>query len=98
MRKNSKGIVFYCGSSSNFDEILPFFDKIFLLKASKKVLRERLSMRTSNKFGRTAEVQKWIFSWKKEWEAHMKEKGAIVINASRLPRAIVKDIIKKVNN
>ena len=98
LRKNSKGIVSYCGSSSNFDEILPFFDKIFLLKTSVKVLRERLNTRTSNKFGRTAEVQKWVFGWKNWWEAHMKEKGAIVINASRPPQVIAKEIIKKSTN
>jgi len=65
------------------------------LKASQKVLRERLSPRTSDKLGRTAEVQKWIFSWKKWWEDQMKEKGAIAINANRPLREIAKDIIKK---
>lgn len=95
MRKNSKGIVFYCGTASNLDDLLPLFDKIFLLKVSSKVLRQRLSTRTSNDFGRTAEVQKWVFTWKKWWEDHMIEKGAITINASRSLRKIANDIIER---
>ena len=95
MRKNSKGIVFYCGTASNLDDLLPLFDKIFLLKVSQRQLRERLSTRTSNDFGRTTEVQKWVFSWKKWWENHMIEKGSIVIDASRSLREVVEDIIRR---
>ncbi len=95
IRKNPKGIVFYCGVASNLDDLLPLFDKIFLLKVSQKVLRERLGTRTSNDFGRTSEVQKWIFGWKKWWEDHMKEKGAIVIDASRSTSQIANDIITR---
>lgn len=95
MNKNSNGIVFYNGTASNLDDLLPLFDKIFLLKVSQKVLRGRLSTRKSNKFGRTAEVQEWLFSWKSWWENHIKEKGAIVIDASRSLREVATDIIKR---
>jgi len=95
MRKNSDGIVFYNGTASNLDDLLPLFDKIFLLKVSSKILRQRLSTRTSNDFGRTAEVQKWVFSWKKWWENHMIEKGAIIIDASRSLQEIANEIIEK---
>lgn len=95
IRKNSKGIVFYCGTAFNLDDLLPLFDKIFLLKVSQKVIRKRLSTRTSNGFGRTSEVQRWIFSWKKLWEDHMREKGAIVIDANRGLREIATDIVER---
>jgi dephospho-CoA kinase len=95
VHKNPKGIVFYCGVASNLDEILFLFDKIFLLKVSPKILRERLSTRKSNDFGRTSEVQKWIFSWKKWWEKHMQEKGAITINANRNLKELTNDILKR---
>ncbi len=95
MNKNSDGIVFYCGTASNLDDLRPLFDKMFLLKASQKILRERLSTRTSNDFGRTSEVQKWVFSWKTWWENHMKEKGVIVIDASRSLREIAENIIRR---
>lgn len=95
MRKNSKGIVFYCGTASNLDDLLLFFDKFFLLRVSQKILRERFSKRKSNDFGHTPEVQKWIFSWKKWWEDHMCEKGAIVIDADRGLREIATEIVKR---
>jgi len=96
LKKNPKGIVFYCGTASNLDDLLPLFDKVFLLKLKRKILSERLSNRTSNDFGRTSEVQKWIFSWKNWWERHMKEKGAIVINANQDIKKVIKEIIQKV--
>ena len=93
--KNSNGIVFYCGTASNLDDLLLLFDKIFLLKVSQNILRERLSTRTSNDFGRTAEVQKWVLSWKTWWENHLKDKGAIVIDASRSLREVAENIIRR---
>ncbi len=95
VRKNKKGIVFYCGTASNLDELLFLFDKIFLLKISTKILRKRLSTRKSNDFGRTPEVQEWILEWKDWWENHMHEKGAIVINANRDIQEIITDIVKR---
>ncbi|MBU3896592.1 MAG: AAA family ATPase [Nanoarchaeota archaeon] len=94
IKKNS-GLVFYCGIGSNTIDIIPFFDKVFLLKANRKNTCERLTKRTSNDFGRTAEVQKWIFTWKKWWEDKMIKRGAIVINANRDIKEITSNIIKR---
>jgi broad-specificity NMP kinase len=96
MRKNAKGIVFYCGTASNFDELLSLFDKIFLLKARKNTLRKRLSTRKSHSFGRTSEVQEWIFSWEKWWEDHMRGKGAIIVDANRDVQKIATDILERI--
>ena len=96
MSKNPKGIIFYCGTTSNLDDIIPMFDKIFLLKVDNEVLRKRLSKRTSNEFARTADIQEWVFSWKDWWEEHMIKKGAIVINANKNLKETINDIIKKV--
>jgi adenylate kinase family enzyme len=95
VRKNAKGIVFYCGTASNLDELLFLFDKIFLLKVSPEILRERLNTRKSNDFGRTPEVQEWVLEWKDWWENHMHEKGAININANRDLQEVVNNIVKR---
>jgi len=97
MLKNSKGIVFYCGIASNLDDLLPLFDRVFLLKASQKLIRERLTTRTNNDYGRTPEIQKWIFGWKKQWENRMIDKGAIVINAGLPLGEKAKIIIERSN-
>jgi len=95
VRKNAKGIVFYCGTAFNLDELLFLFDKIFLLKVNAEILRERLSTRKSNDYGRTSEVQEWIIEWKDWWENHMLEKGAIIIDANRNVQEITTDILKR---
>ena len=88
-------MVFYCGTASNLDELLYLFDKIFLLKVSPELLRKRLSTRKSYGFGRTSEIQEWIFSWKEWWENHMLEKGAITIDANRNCQEITNDIVER---
>ncbi|MBR9682062.1 MAG: AAA family ATPase [Candidatus Aenigmarchaeota archaeon] len=98
IRKNSKGIVFYSGLVSNLDELFPLFDEVILLKATQKTLSKRLTTRTSNDFGRTREVQEWIFAWKKWWEDKMIKEGAIVIDADQELDKVVADIIKKIES
>ena len=93
--KNAKGIVFYCGTASNLDELLFLFDKMFLLKVSPETIRERLSTRKSNNFGRTSKVQEWVLEWKDWWENHMIEKGVIIIDADRDIQEIITDIIER---
>ncbi|NIO44896.1 MAG: AAA family ATPase [Candidatus Aenigmarchaeota archaeon] len=89
-------VVFYCGTASNTDDLLTLFDKIILLKASKEIIRKRLSIRTSNDFGHTEEVQNWVFEWKEWWENHMVEKGAMTIDANHDLKEVVNDIVKKI--
>ena len=88
-------IVFYCGTASNTDELLPLFDKVFLLKASPETIRSRLGIRKSNDFGHTSEVQEWMLEWKDWWENHMRENGAIIIDANRDISEIITDILER---
>ena len=98
IKENSDSTVFYCGTTSNLDDMLPLFDKLFLLKVNQNILCERLSTRTSNDFAKTKEVQEWVFSWKSEWENHIKEKGAIIIDASKSIKEVTENIIREVHN
>ncbi len=88
-------LAFYCGSASNMDEILPFFDLVILLKVSPETMRHRLTMRRENDFGRTAEVQDWIMTWKDWWEDDMQKKGAAVVDGNRGLGQVVEELIKK---
>ena len=96
VNNSKKGIVFYCGTASNLDELLFLFDKIFLLKVNPETIRERLSTRKTNDFGRTSEVQDWVLEWKDWWEEHMIEKGAIIIDANQNIQEVTTDIIEKI--
>lgn len=90
------GPVFCCGIASNLDEITPLFDTVVLLIASPGVLQKRLSARRPGEFGRTKEIQDWLFSWKEGWENELKEKGAVVIDADGEPEKVTKDVLRAV--
>jgi len=96
--KKQTGTVFYEAVLSNFDELIPLFDKVFLLKISPKVLCQRLTDRTSNDFGRTKEVQDWVLEWKDKWESKMIKKGVIEIDATQKIEKVVDDILDKINS
>ena len=88
-------MVFYCGNASNLNDLLFLFDKIFLLKVGPKMLCERLSGRMPGAFGRMPKVQQWILSWKDCHENQLREKGAIVIDASQGLQEIAMDIVER---
>lgn len=96
LKKNNKGTVFYCGTASNMDNLLPFFDKIFLLKVSLEILKSRLSDRRSNWFARDPKIQEWMFGWKEQWEEEMKWKGAVYIDADQELSGVAEEVLKKI--
>lgn len=75
-------IAFYCGIPSNLNEILPMFSKIILLSVTNPdIIRQRLTNRTSNDFGKSKEVQEWVLAGKDKLEKELREKGAILVSA-----------------
>ena len=93
IKDNSDGIVFYCGVGLNMDEIVPLFDNVIMLTASNNTLRDRLSTRTSNDYGKTADVQDWIFSWKDWWEDSIKAYKPVIIDADKGLDEVVAEIV-----
>lgn len=95
---NLNNTLFYCGTASNIEDLLPLFDKVFLLTTTEEVLRKRLSKRKHGEFGSAGEVQNYVFSWKTWWEDLLIEKGAIKVNSDRKLDEIAMDIIKIVQS
>ncbi|MFZ1627040.1 MAG: AAA family ATPase [Candidatus Moraniibacteriota bacterium] len=91
-QKNER--TFYCGVASNMDDILPLFDKVFLLKASPDVLRGRLSNREGTEdMGGTEESRQAVLGWKDWWEETMEDKGAVTIDANHNSDEVAREII-----
>ena len=89
-------VAFYCGNASNLDEVVPMFDSVVLLKASPEVIRQRLSSRISNDFGRTKEVQDWLMGGRELWEKEVEKFGAIVIDANQGLDVVASNVVKSV--
>jgi len=96
IKNNKDKTVFYCGTGTNINDLVPLFDKTILLNASEDVIRHRLSTRTSNDYGKSTEIQDWTFSWKDWWEDNMRELGAIEVDANGPLDVVARDIINHV--
>ncbi len=89
---------FYCGMSSNIQDLLGCFSVVFVLSASPGVTRERLTNRTSHNYGKTKDVQDWLLSWKSDWEKYMQDRGAVIINSDQNVGEIAKEVVSMVSN
>jgi len=89
-------IAFYCGVSSDIDELLPFFDKVLVLKADAKTLNARLTMREGeDNIGNNQSGRDIVLDRKGSWEKQMEEKGSIFVNGNNSPEQVVKEILNK---
>ena len=95
IRKNNRGDAFYCGSASNIDDLLPLFDRVLLLKPSKKTLSRRLATRTTNDFAKVPKVRHWYLRTRGNWENRLCRKGAIVIDGDMTIRETVDVVLRK---
>lgn len=95
LSSQKKEVAFYCGVASNMDEVIPFFNKVLLLKADPTVLHGRLSRREgTDDMGNAEEGRQVVLGWKDWWENEMLEKGAVLVSADGKPDAIAKNILK----
>lgn len=58
--------VFVAGFVDNIEDVVKEFHKVFLLTAPDKVVKERLTHRTHNHFGKKEDEQEAILSWRPE--------------------------------
>lgn len=95
LNRQKNDIAFYCGVASNMDNIIPFFDKVFLLITNKETLHKRLSNREGkDDMGGNEASRQEVLGWKDWWENEMRDKGAIVVNADGTPNDVVDKIIR----
>lgn len=72
--------VVVAGITSNQNEYLDLFDKIFLLYCREETFLRRLNTREGNKFAKEKSEQEYVLSWYKNFEEKMRNQGAIPIN------------------
>lgn len=94
MLANQRRPAFYCGIAANLDDLLPLFDRVFVLTAGAETLRKRLSERQPSDFGRAPAIQEWLLGWKGEWEDKMRQTGAVMVGTDRGLLEVVDDIIR----
>ena len=95
--KQTEDTAFYCGIASKNEELIPLFDKSFVLRADPEILYKRLLSREgTDDYGNTETGRQRILKHKGEFEEKMIQAGMISINAnadaSEVAQAIVKSI------
>ena len=97
LKSQKSNLAFYSGIASNMNDILPFFDKKFVLLLNSQTLNERLKNREgTSDIGNTQESRD-VVGWKDWWEGEMKKRNAIFVNANRPLDEISKEILREVN-
>jgi len=81
------------GITTNQNEYLSMFDKVFLLHCREEIFLKRLHTRTSNYFGKHPLEKENILSFYKDFEKDLIEKGAIPINTEDSIKNVVDNII-----
>lgn len=91
--------VFVCGTTGDIAEYYPWFDKIFLLEyRSPDEIKKRLQERTNNPFGKNPEEVDNVLGWYKWFQENARHHGAVAIDCTLTPAAIVDTILEKINN
>jgi dephospho-CoA kinase len=86
-------VAFYCGAPNNVEEMVSSFDKVILLTTDPDIIRQRLSSRKDNGFGKSAQVQDYILDNKENIERSLQEKGAITIDSNQNISKVVEDVV-----
>ncbi|HYF97051.1 MAG TPA: AAA family ATPase [Patescibacteria group bacterium] len=96
--KQNDDLAFYCGTGTHIYKVMDLFSQVILLQIPDKITRQRLSKRSAGEYGNRPEIQDWIMTWKNEAEEEILAKGAISIDATKVPQEVAKAIIAVRNN
>jgi dephospho-CoA kinase len=86
-------VAFYCGAPNNVEEMVSSFDKVILLTADSDIIRQRLTSRKDNGFGKSAQVQDYILENKENIEKILQNKGAATIDSNQDITKVVARVI-----
>ena len=89
--------LFICGGAMNKTDFLHHFSKIFTLHLDDETLKERLLNRTNNDYGKKPEELAFQLKENRMTEQYSKERGAILIDATKPVETIIEEIISYLN-
>lgn len=90
--------VFLCGVAANDTDVWYLFKKVIALTIDdEKILRERLSHRKNNEFGKSEDELQIVLNWQKYATEEYKNLGAYLVDATQPIEKIVDEVIKIVS-
>jgi gluconate kinase len=89
-------ICFLCGGFENEAEVWQLFDRLVYLDVDEETLRDRLTHRTTNHFGKHPEEMRAALSWRSAAEDRFRERGATIIDARQPLDRVVRQVVAAV--
>lgn len=87
-------LVFLCGVSANEETVWDLFTKVICLSVDKATLRNRITTRTTNEFGKEPYEFEIVLEWYKTYSGDYLKKGALLVDANRPLNQVVDEILK----
>jgi adenylate kinase family enzyme len=92
--KATNKLIFICGVSANEETVWDLYTKVICLNIDESTLRDRITSRTTNNFGKEPYEFEMLLKWHKSYLGEYLKKGALVVNANRPLDNVVDDILK----
>lgn len=86
--------MFLFGAVENEEEVLPLFDVVVCLVADGDTLRDRLTSRQGNDFGKGRGDIDHVLSWLEFYEDRHREIGAVMVDATQPLTAVAQAVVK----
>lgn len=87
------GVCFLCGGFENEAQVWQLFDRVVYLDVDEETLRDRLTHRTTNHFGKHPEELRAALSWRFVAEDRFRERGATIIDATQPLDLVVRQVV-----
>jgi broad-specificity NMP kinase len=85
--------VFLCGVTSNEDEYIGMFDKVFALVLDEHTLRQRIKAREEDSYGKNEHELAEVLNWQKSAGTEYRDAGAHIIDAAKPLDQVVDEIL-----
>jgi len=92
--KAKNKLIFLCGISANEETVWDLFTKVICLVINETTLRNRITTRTSNNYGKAPHELRNLLEWHKTYPGDYLKKGALVVDANRPLNMVVEEISK----
>ncbi len=89
-------VVFLCGVADGTEAVAHLFNQTIVLTADAATLKQRITNRKDNNFGKTPEELKIILEWQDKHIDKYREQGAVIVDAARSVGDVVDEVLKKV--
>lgn len=93
LRDDSPGVTFLFGAVANENEVWDLFDRVGCLVADDETIRQRLTTRTTNAFGKHPADLDRVLEWNREHESSYRRVGATIIDGTRPVDEVVDDVL-----